>query len=87
MAEIRVVEKRGSLAWLWVLIVVIVAALAVWFFLGSRATPTDGRAGATGPATDTLPAPTAPAGAGAATMDSVSLLIAPPEGEMRLVRA
>lgn len=33
MAEIRVQEKRGSLAWLWVLLLVVLAAIAAWWFL------------------------------------------------------
>ncbi len=31
MAEIRVEEKRRSLAWLWILLAVAVAALAYWY--------------------------------------------------------
>ena len=32
MAEIRVEQKRRSLAWLWVLLAVAVAAVAYWYF-------------------------------------------------------
>jgi hypothetical protein len=32
MAEIRVEQKRRSLAWLWVLLALAVAALAYWYF-------------------------------------------------------
>jgi hypothetical protein len=33
MAEIRVQEKKGSLTWLWLLLLVLLAALAAWYFL------------------------------------------------------
>ena len=36
MAEIRVQEKRGGLAWLWVLLLLLLVALAVWYFMGAR---------------------------------------------------
>jgi hypothetical protein len=32
MAEIRVEQKRRSLAWLWVVLAVAAAALAYWYF-------------------------------------------------------
>ena len=32
MAEIRVEEKRRSLAWLWVVLALAIAALAYWWF-------------------------------------------------------
>ena len=36
MAEIRVEEKRGSLAWLWVLILVALVALGVWWWMNQQ---------------------------------------------------
>lgn len=36
MAQIRVVEKKGGLAWLWVLIALILVAALVWYFLSFR---------------------------------------------------
>jgi hypothetical protein len=36
MAQIRVVEKRGGLAWLWSLIALLIAAALVWYFLSDR---------------------------------------------------
>ncbi|HEX6631385.1 MAG TPA: hypothetical protein VF048_09850 [Gemmatimonadaceae bacterium] len=35
MAEIRVERKRGSLAWLWILLVLLLLALCAWYFLGA----------------------------------------------------
>ena len=40
MAEIRVQEKRGSMAWLWILLLLVLAALAVWYFMGTQDTTT-----------------------------------------------
>ncbi|MBV9879699.1 MAG: hypothetical protein JO180_04345 [Gemmatirosa sp.] len=39
MAEIRVQPKKGSLAWLWVLLLLVVVAAAVWFFYFRNVTP------------------------------------------------
>lgn len=36
MAQIRVVEKKGGLAWLWSLIALLIAAALVWYFLSDR---------------------------------------------------
>ena len=36
MAEIRVEEKRGSLAWLWILILVALVALGVWWWMNHQ---------------------------------------------------
>lgn len=36
MAEIRVEPRRRNLAWLWVLLVVIIAAALAWYFLYFR---------------------------------------------------
>ena len=33
MAEIRVEERRGGLGWLWALVLVLLVALAAWWFL------------------------------------------------------
>ena len=33
MAEIRVEEKRGGLGWLWMVLLLALAALAAWYFL------------------------------------------------------
>ena len=58
MAEIRVEEKRGSLAWLWVLILVLIVAVVAWFLLGNR----DAGPAAVSPAADTLTSPAPPPG-------------------------
>ena len=36
MAEIRVEPKRRSMAWLWVLILLAVAAAVAWYFMSGR---------------------------------------------------
>jgi len=36
MAEIRVQEKRGGMAWLWILLLLVLAALAAWYYLSTR---------------------------------------------------
>ncbi len=36
MAEIRVEEKRGGLGWLWALLLVLLVAVAAWWFLTTR---------------------------------------------------
>ena len=33
MAEIRVQEKRGGLAWVWILLLLVLLALAAWYFM------------------------------------------------------
>lgn len=35
MAEIRVERKRGSLAWLWILLVLLLLAVGAWYLLGA----------------------------------------------------
>ena len=35
MAEIRVEQKRTSMGWLWILLVLVLVALGVWYFLGA----------------------------------------------------
>ena len=42
MAQIRVVEKRGGLAWLWSVLALIIAAVLVWYFMGHRITASTG---------------------------------------------
>lgn len=39
MAEIRVQPKKGSLMWLWVLLLLAVVAAAVWFFYFNTPAP------------------------------------------------
>jgi hypothetical protein len=55
MAEIRVEPKRRSLAWLWVLLLLIVAAGVAWYFMYYNKAPAAPAAPAT---TGLLPAPT-----------------------------
>ncbi|HEU4630533.1 MAG TPA: hypothetical protein VFS08_12360 [Gemmatimonadaceae bacterium] len=45
MAEIRVEQKRGSLAWLWILLVLLLVALGVWYFMGMPGVNDAGAAG------------------------------------------
>ena len=52
MAEIRVDPKRRSLAWLWVLLLLIVAAGVAWYFMYYNKAP------AAPATTGLLPAPT-----------------------------
>ncbi len=61
MAEIRVEKKEGmGSAWIWILLLALVIAAAIWFFSQSRVTE--------GPADTTAPGEVAPAGgAGTAT--------------------
>lgn len=63
MAEIRVEQKRGSLAWLWILLALLVAAAVVWYVMASDDTVDN-----TVPPAETA----APAGS-PATLDSVAL--------------
>ena len=35
MAEIRVEERRGGLGWLWAVVLVLLVALAAWWFLSA----------------------------------------------------
>ena len=49
MAEIRVEQKRRSMAWLWLLLVLALVAAAVWYFYfngGTLAGPDTGALGA-----------------------------------------
>ncbi|HEX3156915.1 MAG TPA: hypothetical protein VHQ45_00230 [Gemmatimonadaceae bacterium] len=62
MAEIRVEEKRGSLAWLWVLILVALVALGVWWWMNQQnAAATAPRAPASVDSAAWQAAPSAPA--------------------------
>ena len=65
MAEIRVEQKRRSLAWLWILLVLALVAAAVWYFYfngGTIRTDTGARVGpAAGAHVAALAAPHAPA--------------------------
>jgi hypothetical protein len=36
MAEIRVQEKRGSLAWLWVLLLALLVGAGVWWWMTTQ---------------------------------------------------
>ena len=53
MAEIRVEPKRGSLAWLWILLLLAIAAGVAWYFMYYNKAP------AAPATTGLLPAPTA----------------------------
>ena len=59
MAEIRVEPKRRSMAWLWILLLVAIAAAVAWYFMnnGRNELP----AGASAPAAPTVVAELAPA--------------------------
>lgn len=60
MAEIRVEKKEGmGSAWIWILLLALVIAAAIWFFSQSRVTD--------GPANTTPPGEVAPAGGPGAT--------------------
>jgi len=56
MAQIRVVEKKGGLAWLWVLIALILVAALIWYVLSYRNSQASG--GEVTPAGVTAPPPT-----------------------------
>ena len=59
MAQIRVVEKRSHLGWLWGLIGLVVIAALIWYFmLGGRVTMSGGEVTPSTPAAPTAPAPT-----------------------------
>jgi hypothetical protein len=77
MAEIRVEQKRGSMAWLWILLVLLLVALGVWYVLGAPGlNPTPAGAG------DTTTTP------GAATpIDSVAYPLHPQSPRVVYVRA
>jgi hypothetical protein len=82
MAEIRVQEKRGGLAWVWILLLLVLLALAAWYVMSQP------------DADDTVePAPTAapaaaPAG-GSTTEPAASPTIPkyPPPSNLVFVRA
>lgn len=66
MAEIKVQEKRGSRAWLWI-IALIILAIIVWFALSRRNTPPAATGGITPSSTPALALSTSvPAVAGTA---------------------
>ena len=52
MAEIRVEEKRRSLAWLWVLLAVAIAAAAYWWFNNDGVNQVDVRTTGMAPAVE-----------------------------------
>ena len=54
MAEIRVEEKRRSLAWLWALLAVLLIGLVVWYLNNDGVNQVE-----TVPATGALPTPAA----------------------------
>jgi hypothetical protein len=64
MAEIRVEQKRRSLAWLWILLVLALVAAGVWYFYynnGGVVRTTGDRTGpAAGPPVAALTAPGTP---------------------------
>lgn len=46
MAEIKVEPKRGGMGWLWVVIIALLAAIAIWYFVtrtgtGATVVPAD----------------------------------------------
>ena len=55
MAQIRVVEKRSNLGWLWGLIGLIIVAALVWYFVVNRRAATSGGEVAPVPADSTAP--------------------------------
>ena len=65
MAEIRVEQKRRSLAWLWILLVLALVAAGVWYFYFNNGGVTATDTGAlTGPAAGaTVASATAPGAA------------------------
>ena len=80
MAEIRVQREKRGLGWLWALLVIVLLALAVWWFLTQRPgvapAPVDTTAPAdTARAVDTLPGDTLAPG------DTVGALLRTPERE------
>jgi hypothetical protein len=82
MAEIRVQEKRGGLAWVWILLLLVLLALAAWYFM-SRPEADD----TVEPAPTAAPA-AAPAG-GSTTEPAASPTIPkyPPPSNLVFVRA
>jgi len=40
MAEIKVEPKRGGLGWLWAIVLIALLAVAAWYLLADRGTPT-----------------------------------------------
>jgi hypothetical protein len=82
MAEIRVQEKRGGMAWVWILLLLVVVALAAWYFMSQP------------DADDTVPpaptaAPAAAPSAGSAAEPAASPAIPkyPPPSNLVFVRA
>ncbi|HEX6534529.1 MAG TPA: hypothetical protein VF041_08025 [Gemmatimonadaceae bacterium] len=55
MAQIRIEPKRTGLGWLWVLIALVVIALAAWLFIGRGGTSTRSAPRAAGPAPTSYP--------------------------------
>lgn len=78
MAEIRVEEKKGGLAWLWILLLLLLVAAGVWWWMSTQQNTTSPAPGAQGT--------TAPAAA-PARVDSVSLRAPPHTSGMLLLRA
>jgi hypothetical protein len=81
MAEIRVEEKRGGLAWLWILLALLLIGAAVWYFMGMPGTQDANQGIEQGTTTPAATPATAPP-----PMDSVSLPVHRPTGTMVLVR-
>lgn len=81
MAEIRIEQKKGSLAWLWILLLLLIIAAAVWYMTNSRTVAGTPAA----PTTDSVQAPSAaPA---PSRVDSVSLPGTSVESRMLLLNA
>lgn len=78
MAEIRIEEKRGSLAWLWILLLVLIVAAAAWYMMSDRTAPV-----APAPADSVGTAPSA----APSRVDSVSLPVTSSTIRMRLLSA
>ena len=68
MAEIRVEQKRRSLAWLWILLVLALVAAGVWYFyFNTGGVSTTDTGALTGPAAGaTVASATTPSALGAA---------------------
>jgi hypothetical protein len=58
MAEIRVEPQRSGKGWLWLLILLLIVAALVWYFMSRGGTANTGAVDSTGGATTSAPART-----------------------------
>ncbi len=82
MAEIRIEQKRRSMAWLWILILLVIVAAVAWYVTRNRTVP----GASMTPRNDSVVVPSA-APVPPATMDSVGLPMTEVSNRMRLVNA